>query len=348
MHGTRGSRLAGRQPTHARTGIPPRAPSIDRRVGARGPPACPLPMLGNIVPLRRPAWPDVARRGSSRGSPLPNTLFASSPLRFLAGMRILLRISCLTRWELRCRGAEQDHLRLRRRPPPLPARAGARRRQPLGRDRGRPPSLRRCRGRAGERGSTRSPFASALATGRKVRFTGVLLGEWINTSYSRVETFRVYRGRTGKFVLHIERSPDYTDGRRRGQAGRLARLPRDRQHQLRATSPRSRPSRSSRPLEELRDRIPPQLYDMVAGSAEQPAGGGPRHLTSRHAGRRASAWHDGHPVAGGDPRHRAAQVVRQAGRPRRHRPRGRRRAPSSPCSDRTAPARRPRSTSSRR
>ena len=28
--------------------------------------------------------------------------------------------------------------------------------------------------------------------GRKVRFTGVLLGEWVNTSFSRVETFRVY------------------------------------------------------------------------------------------------------------------------------------------------------------
>ena len=46
--------------------------------------------------------------------------------------------------------------------------------------------------------------------GRKVRFTGVFLGEWVNTSYSRVETFRVYRGRTGKYVLHIERSPDFS------------------------------------------------------------------------------------------------------------------------------------------
>ena len=46
--------------------------------------------------------------------------------------------------------------------------------------------------------------------GRKVRFTGVLLGEWVNSSFSRVETFRVYRGRTGKFVLHIERSPDFS------------------------------------------------------------------------------------------------------------------------------------------
>ncbi len=46
--------------------------------------------------------------------------------------------------------------------------------------------------------------------GRKVRFSGVFLGEWVNTSYSRVETFRVYRGRTGKFVVHTERSPDFS------------------------------------------------------------------------------------------------------------------------------------------
>ena len=69
------------------------------------------------------------------------------------------------------------------------------------------------------------------------------------TTYSRVETFRVYRGRTGKFVLHIERSAGIHDGRRRGQAGRLARLPRHRQHQLREharrVDPRGRRLRST-------------------------------------------------------------------------------------------------------
>ncbi len=49
-----------------------------------------------------------------------------------------------------------------------------------------------------------------LGRGRKVRFTGVLLGEWVNTSASRIEAFHVYRGRSGKFVLHIERSADYS------------------------------------------------------------------------------------------------------------------------------------------
>ncbi|WHT15708.1 EXLDI protein [Crossiella sp. CA-258035] len=48
--------------------------------------------------------------------------------------------------------------------------------------------------------------------GRKVRFSGVLLGEWGNASDQRVEVYRVYRSRTGKFVLHIDRSPEWTAG----------------------------------------------------------------------------------------------------------------------------------------
>ena len=106
--------------------------------------------------------------------------------------------------------------------------------------------------------------------GRKVRFTGVLLGEWVNSSFSRVETFRVYRGRTGKFVLHVERSPDYTmvdaEGKPAGWRGYLG---------IGNISYGNSPGESTldvvETLEELRERIPPQLYDMVAGSAQQPA-----------------------------------------------------------------------------
>jgi EXLDI family protein len=106
--------------------------------------------------------------------------------------------------------------------------------------------------------------------GRKVRFTGVLLGEWVNSSFSRVETFRVYRGRTGKFVLHIERSPDYTavdaEGKPAGWRGYLG---------IGNISYGNSPGESTldvvATLEELHERIPQQLYDMVAGSAQQPA-----------------------------------------------------------------------------
>lgn len=105
--------------------------------------------------------------------------------------------------------------------------------------------------------------------GRKVRFVGVLLGEWLNTSYSRVETFRVYRGRTGKFVVHVERSADFTmvdaEGKPAGWRGYLG---------IGAVSYGSAPAESTlevvESLDELRERIPPQLYDMVAGSAKQP------------------------------------------------------------------------------
>ena len=105
--------------------------------------------------------------------------------------------------------------------------------------------------------------------GRKVRFVGVLLGEWLNTSYSRVETFRVYRGRTGKFVVHIERSPDYSmvdaEGKPAGWRGYLG---------IGNISYGSAPAESTlevvATLDELRERIPSQLYDMVAGSARQP------------------------------------------------------------------------------
>jgi EXLDI family protein len=105
--------------------------------------------------------------------------------------------------------------------------------------------------------------------GRKVRFVGILLGEWLNSSFNRVETFRVYRGRTGKYVLHIERSPDFTmvdeEGKPAGWRGYLG---------IGSVSYGSTPGESTleviESLEDLRERIPPQLFDMVSGSALRP------------------------------------------------------------------------------
>jgi len=106
--------------------------------------------------------------------------------------------------------------------------------------------------------------------GRKIRFTGLLLGEWLNSSFTRVETFRVYRSRMGKFVLHVERSPDYTmvdeQGKPAGWRGYLG---------IGNISYGNSPGESTLEvvgtLEELRERVPPQLFDMVAASAQQPA-----------------------------------------------------------------------------
>jgi EXLDI family protein len=107
------------------------------------------------------------------------------------------------------------------------------------------------------------------APSRKFRFTGVLLGEWVNSTSSRVETFRVYRSRTGKFVVHVERSQGYTmvdeEGKPAGWRGYLG---------IGNVSYGSTPAESTlevvESLDALRERIPPQLYEMVAGSAQRP------------------------------------------------------------------------------
>jgi EXLDI family protein len=49
-----------------------------------------------------------------------------------------------------------------------------------------------------------------LGAGRRVRFSGLLLGEWSTSANDRWEQWRVYRTRTGKFAVHHERSPGYT------------------------------------------------------------------------------------------------------------------------------------------
>jgi EXLDI family protein len=108
-----------------------------------------------------------------------------------------------------------------------------------------------------------------LGKGRKVRFVGVLLGEWTNSTQSRQETFRVFRGRTGKFVVHVHRSQAWTmvdeQGKPAGWRGCVG---------LGNISYGSSPAESTLDVIEslggLRERIPPQLYDMVAGLASEP------------------------------------------------------------------------------
>ncbi len=105
--------------------------------------------------------------------------------------------------------------------------------------------------------------------GRKVRFSGVLLGEWANSASSRFEICRVYRSRTGKFVVHTDRSAEWTmvdaEGKPAGWRGYLG---------LGSFAYGSRPPESTievvDSLDALREKIPSQLYDMVAASASQP------------------------------------------------------------------------------
>ncbi|MGW6283151.1 EXLDI protein [Kribbella sp. NPDC055071] len=48
--------------------------------------------------------------------------------------------------------------------------------------------------------------------GRKQRFSGVLLAEGGRSKANGYEAFKVYRSRTGKFVLHADRSSMYSVG----------------------------------------------------------------------------------------------------------------------------------------
>jgi EXLDI family protein len=109
-----------------------------------------------------------------------------------------------------------------------------------------------------------------VGKGRKVRFVGVLLGEWLNTSSSRVEAFRVYRGRSGKLVLHTERSPSFSmvdaEGKPAGWRGHLG---------IGNVSYGSTTGESTlevfESFDDLRGHVPAQLFDLVADTAPKPA-----------------------------------------------------------------------------
>lgn len=105
--------------------------------------------------------------------------------------------------------------------------------------------------------------------GRKVRFTALLLGEWANSNNSGFERFRVWRGRTGKYVVHVERSAGFTmvdqDGKAAGWRGYLGIG-----NLSYGTSVAQASLEVVASLDELRERIPPQLYDMVARAPGEP------------------------------------------------------------------------------
>jgi EXLDI family protein len=105
--------------------------------------------------------------------------------------------------------------------------------------------------------------------GRKVSYVGVLVGEWYDSTQSRQETFRVYRGRTGKYVVHIARGAAWTmvddEGKPAGWRGYLG---------IGNVSYGSAPAESTLEvvdsLDELRTRIPQPLYDIVADARGKP------------------------------------------------------------------------------
>ena len=115
-------------------------------------------------------------------------------------------------------------------------------------------------------------------TGRKQRFSGVLLGEWGRTTGSRMEMFRVYRSRQGRYVLHVDRSPDWTDSLTSGSDNWLEGL-------LSRGAWRSYLGLADSSwgfvqgeatlevvdtIEMLRGQVPDEFYDLIADLAERP------------------------------------------------------------------------------
>ena len=110
-----------------------------------------------------------------------------------------------------------------------------------------------------------------LGSGRKVRFSGVLLGEWFSTKHAEgaFEHYRVWRG-PKRFALHIERT-EYFE-MRDAQGNPLT--------GWRAWTGIGMASGGGKPaeatldifdtIEELRDHVPAELYEMVTASVRQP------------------------------------------------------------------------------
>lgn len=102
--------------------------------------------------------------------------------------------------------------------------------------------------------------------GRKVRFSGVLLGEWGRaTPKGLVEEYRVYRSRTGKYVVHLKRSDEYTSTTSgwRSMIGlevsNWGIIKGDATLAIYET------------LDEMRAKVPAELYDIVSKLADEPA-----------------------------------------------------------------------------
>jgi EXLDI family protein len=107
--------------------------------------------------------------------------------------------------------------------------------------------------------------------GRKQRFMGLLLGEWGRTVKQRTEIFKVYKSRTGKFVVHTERSADWAwSGSEAGNWRENWRAHLGIGDQYWGSSTGERSLQVADTLDKLRELIPAELFDMVESAAKQP------------------------------------------------------------------------------
>jgi EXLDI family protein len=108
-----------------------------------------------------------------------------------------------------------------------------------------------------------------IGSGRKVRFTGVLVGEWVDSRSKTADHYRVWRGRTGKYVVHVERGPEFwmvdAEGKPAGWRGHLG------IGDVRyGGSPKESTLEVVATLDELLIKVPVELFDMVSRSARVP------------------------------------------------------------------------------
>jgi EXLDI family protein len=108
-----------------------------------------------------------------------------------------------------------------------------------------------------------------IGNGHKVRFIGMLVGEWLDSRSSRTERLRVWRGRSGKYVLHIEREPEWwmvdAEGKPAGWRGYLGIG--DVKY---GAAPRESTLEVIDTVDALRDKVPQELFDIVSRSARRP------------------------------------------------------------------------------
>jgi len=110
-------------------------------------------------------------------------------------------------------------------------------------------------------------------TGRKQRFSGVLLAEGGRSSKQGYEAFKVFRSRTGKFVLHADRSNHFSQGADDEQylSGWRSWIGNWSTDQSWSIAQGEAALHVVETIDELRELIPEDLYALVEEAAEQPA-----------------------------------------------------------------------------
>jgi EXLDI family protein len=112
-------------------------------------------------------------------------------------------------------------------------------------------------------------------SGRKQRFSGVLLAEGGRSNKNGYEAFKVYRSRTGKFVLHADRSNLYNhvttvDGAEQESTGWRSWIGSLSSNQTWSMAQGEATLHIVETVEELRELIPDDLYTLVEEAADQP------------------------------------------------------------------------------